>query len=89
MCLIETSVRVHTDKKLSYKFPITRRRYNTIVFVLGLEYAVKNAKENRKGLKLSCTYQLLVYDDCNNLLEEAINTSIKCLNVKQRKFIRS
>jgi hypothetical protein len=39
-----------------------------------LKYVIKKAQENRVGLKLNATYQLLVYADDVNLLRENIGT---------------
>jgi hypothetical protein len=39
-----------------------------------LEYAIRNVQEKQVGLKLNGTYQLLIYIDGVNLLENDINT---------------
>jgi hypothetical protein len=46
---------------MSYIFPI----YDRICFS---KYDIMRTEENHKGLELNGTYQLLIYDDCSNLI---------------------
>ena len=72
MCLNETYRRVQVSKHLSDMFPI---RYglkqgdnlSPLLFNVTLENAIKRVQVNQGGLKLSGTYQLLVYADDNVL----------------------
>jgi hypothetical protein len=79
LCLIETYSEVRVDKYLSNNFPIQnglkqRDALTPLLLKFPLEYAISKAQENQVGLKLNGTYQLMVYIDDLNLLENKINT---------------
>jgi hypothetical protein len=79
MCLNETYSKVRIGKLLSDKFPIQTGlkqgdALSPLLFSFALEYDIGKAQENRVGLELNGTHQLLFYADGINLLDDSTNT---------------
>jgi hypothetical protein len=82
MCLNEIYRKVRIAKNLSDTFPIQNglKQGNVLSPLLlnfPLDYAIRKVQKNQMALKLSGTYQLLVYANDVNLLQYIINTTKK------------
>jgi hypothetical protein len=58
-----------------------------LIFNISLEYTIRKVQENKVGLKVNGTHQLLAYSDDRNLLENIIDTIKE--NIKETPWSES
>jgi hypothetical protein len=79
MCLNKTYSRVCIGKNLSDKFTVQNGQkqgdaFSPLLFNITVEYAIRRVKENKEGLILNVTHQLLPYADNVNIVGENVDT---------------
>jgi hypothetical protein len=80
ICLNENCSRVRVSKHSSDVFPVRNDLkqgdvLSSLLFNLAVEHAIKKVQINQNGLKLNCTYQLLVYAYDVNILGDSVHAT--------------
>jgi hypothetical protein len=80
MCSNETYSKVRIGKHLCGSFPIQNGlkqgdALSPLLFNFAFAFAIRKVQENRAGLKLNGTHQLLAYADDVNVLGDNMDTT--------------